>query len=301
MMQVSPLRTATGGADRAPRRHHRPQGVRAAARPAGAPRSPHRSRQPGAPLRPPRRRDRPCGPAGLDRRPAVARPRPVQHRQRRARPRDGRRSARGRRPPGSASSCLPVPPLARLGGDEFVVLCEGLPATRPPARSRTASSTRSMTAAGRRGRIVDRHHQHRGGARQPQDEWRGAAPPGRRRHASRQTPRPEAIRVLRQATALRRVHATQRGSRVAPRDRTLRVQARLPADRRHAHWCDRRGRGAAALAAPHPGPVAARRLPRRRRGRRAARAGRRLGVARSVPPGARVERCAARRSRHPCR
>ena len=152
---------------RAPRRHHRPQAVRAAARPARAPRLPHRSRQPGAALRPPRRQR---WPVRRPRTPSVGtaapRPRPLQHRQRRPRPRGGRRPARGRL--GPAPQARPSRRHASRGSAATSSSCSARASRSDQAAGALADRIVNAFNAPLRdvdGEPSDRHHEHRRGAR----------------------------------------------------------------------------------------------------------------------------------------
>ena len=165
VMQVSPLRTETGGAvvhhvDITDRKLYEQQLARHALRDSA-----HRARQPGAPLRPPRRRAGPFGCADPERRAAAARPRPVQHRQRRARPRGGRRPARGRLRPDPQAR--PSGRHRRAARRRRVRRALRRAHQRPECRRARGPHRQRIqcTAPRRRGRTVDRHHEHRGGAR----------------------------------------------------------------------------------------------------------------------------------------
>ena len=161
---------------------------------------------------------------------------------------------------------------------------------------RTAASRDRPPAHHRRRRAVrHRQHRHRDGRPRRGDRQRSAAR-RRRGHVSGQGARTRLRRGVRARRARRLGHRAADDQRAAPRHRTRRDRAVLPADRRSAQRRADRLRGARQVASPRPRTARARSVPADGRGDRADQRCRRVDPARVAGAARSVARAASRRS-----
>ena len=170
--------------------------------------------------------------------------------------------------------------LARHGGDEFLLLLADLAPEEAEREAREAAQqlalrlAKPFTVVGRR---VPRRGEHRHlDLPRRRRRRRGAAPARRRGDVPEQGPRPRGV------DGVRGRHAQPAGAALAvappaPRDRSRRARAALPADRVDRERAAALDGGAAALAGPRARARASGRLHPGRRGDGPARPDRRVG------------------------